>query len=53
MASPMKRLKVRRAMKKVARGRERKNYLRRHGTTPPRLPLNVPNAYERQNVSAD
>ena len=39
MASPMKQTRIRRAMKKAARGRKRKNRLRRHGSTPPRLPM--------------
>ena len=47
MASPMKQTRVRRAMKKVARGRKRKNYLNRHGSTAKRLPLTMPNANER------
>ena len=47
MASPMKQTRVRRAMKRVARGRKRKNYLNRHGSTAQRLPLTVPNANEQ------
>lgn len=39
MASPMRQTRIRRAMKKAARGRRRKNHQRRHGTTPPRLPM--------------
>lgn len=44
MASPMRQTRVRRAMKKAARGRRRKNYLKRHGSTPPRLPILVETA---------
>lgn len=47
MASPMKQTRVRRAMKRVARGRKRKNYLNRHGSTAKRLPLTMPNANEQ------
>lgn len=47
MASPMKQTRIRRAMKRAARGRKRKNYLNRHGSTMQRLPLSVPNANER------
>ncbi len=39
MASPMRQTRVRRAMKKAARGKRRKNHLRQHGSTPPRLPM--------------
>ncbi|MDE3269924.1 MAG: hypothetical protein OYH77_06540 [Pseudomonadota bacterium] len=39
MASHMKRTRIRRAMKKAARGRKRKAKLQSKGSTPPRLPL--------------
>ncbi len=39
MASPMRQTRTRRAMKRAARGKKRKNHLRRHGSTPPRLPM--------------
>ena len=46
MASTTKKLKVRRALKKVKAGQKRKNKVRAQGTTAPRLPLDCPNANE-------
>ncbi|MFW7379373.1 MAG: hypothetical protein ACOH5I_11235 [Oligoflexus sp.] len=46
MASPTKKLKVRRAINKAKAGKNRKNAERRNGSTAPSLPLNKPNANE-------
>ena len=46
MASPTKKLKIRRLLKKVASGKKRKRLVRNHGTTLPLLPLNKPTANE-------
>lgn len=46
MASPTKKLKVRRAMNKARAGKKRKNALSRHGSTAASLPLDKPNANE-------
>lgn len=46
MASPTKKSKVRRAMKKASAGTWRKNKERREGSTIASLPLNKPNANE-------
>ncbi|MDD9949998.1 MAG: hypothetical protein OXT67_00385 [Zetaproteobacteria bacterium] len=47
MASPTKKLKVRRALAKASAAKGRKNKIRREGSTAPRLPLNMPNANEK------
>lgn len=47
MASPTKKKKVRKLIKKARAGRRRKNAERLHGSTQPNLPLNSPNANER------
>lgn len=47
MASPTKKLKVRRALARASAAKGRKNRIRREGSTAPRLPLNVPNANEK------
>ena len=47
MASPTKKLKVRRALKKASEAKRRKNKIRNHGSTAPNLPLNMPNAQEK------
>jgi hypothetical protein len=52
MASPTKKKKVRKLIKKARAGRQRKNANRLHGTTQANLPLNVPNAAERASRSA-
>ena len=52
MASNTRKLKVRRAMSKARRGKKRKNALRRHGSTPASLPLNMPNANEKAQNQA-
>jgi hypothetical protein len=46
MASPTKKLKVRRAINKARAGKKRKNELRRNGSTKPTLSLDKPNANE-------
>ncbi len=46
MASPTRRLKVRRKLAQVGAGKSRKNRIRRQGSTEANLPLNVPNANE-------
>ena len=51
MASPTKKLKVRRKLAQARQARRRKNHDRKHGSTAANLPLNVPNAHER-SVSA-
>ncbi len=52
MASPTKKSKVRRAMNKAGAGKKRKNKTRIHGSTPPSLPLNMPNAHEKAIAAA-
>lgn len=52
MASPTKKSKIRRAMNKARAGKKRKNRTRIYGSTPPSLPLNVPNAHERAQAKA-
>jgi hypothetical protein len=52
MASPTKKKKVRKILKKASVGRERKNANRLHGTTQASLALNVPNAAERAQIAA-
>ena len=47
MASPTKKLKVRRAQRKANQGKLRKARNRNQGSTAPRLPLDRPNANER------
>ena len=47
MASPTKKVKVRRKLNKARRARARKNWDRTHGSTAKDLPLNRPNANER------
>ena len=46
MASPTKKLKVRRLLKKAKQAKRRKNQTRRDGSTAKRLPLDMPNANE-------
>ena len=46
MASPTKKVKIRRALRKVSAAKKRKNEARRNGSTAPSLTLNVPNANE-------
>lgn len=52
MASCKKVLKVKRKIRRAKAGTKRKNRLRREGTTRPNLPLNVPNAHEKQLIEA-
>ena len=52
MASPTKKSKIRRRMKKAKMGSKRKNLEQRRGTTGPNLPLNMPNANERAQTKA-
>lgn len=52
MASPTKKLKVRRTLKKASRAARRKNKMRNHGSTAPNLPLNMPNAHEKAAKAA-
>ncbi|MFK7824946.1 MAG: hypothetical protein AB8G05_12365 [Oligoflexales bacterium] len=47
MASPTKKLKIRRALKKASMAKLRKNKIRKYGSTAKQLPLNVPNAHEQ------
>ena len=53
MASTTKKLKVRRALNKARAGKKRKNAIRRHGSTIPNLPLNMPNANEKAQLAAN
>jgi len=46
MASPTKKLKVRRKLRSVKMGRKRKSHDRIHGSTQPNLALDKPNAQE-------
>lgn len=52
MASPTKKHKTRRVAKAVARGKDRKNAARNHGTTPANLVLDKPNANELAQAKA-
>ena len=52
MASPTKKLKVRRLQKKANSARRRKNANKNHGSTAKLLPLNKPNAMEKSVLSA-
>ena len=52
MASPTKKLKVRRAMAIANAGKKRKNAIRRNGTTAPSLKLDKPNANELAQKAA-
>lgn len=52
MASPTKISKTRRTMKKISRGKGRKNLLARTGSTAKNLPLNMPNANELKQKKA-
>lgn len=52
MASVTKKLKIRRAMNKARAGKKRKNALKRNGSTPESLPLNMPNANEKAQKQA-
>ena len=47
MASPTRKLKVRRKLSKAKQAKRRKNHIRNYGSTEANLPLNVPNANER------
>tara|TARA_Y100000991_G_scaffold202034_1_gene175552 strand:+ start:3360 stop:3533 length:174 start_codon:yes stop_codon:yes gene_type:complete len=47
MASPTKKLKVRRSLKKASAAKRRKNRNRNYGSTAKLLPLNKPNAMEK------
>ena len=47
MASPTKKLKVRRSLKKASAAKRRKNRNRNYGSTSKLLPLNKPNAMEK------
>jgi len=47
MASPTRRLKVRRKLSKTGSGKARKNKNRNNGSTAANLPLNMPNANEK------
>lgn len=52
MASPTKKVKVRRIMNKARAGKARKNADANFGSTAKRLPLNMPNANERTQISS-
>lgn len=52
MASPTKKLKVRRRIRIAKLGRKRKADERNHGTVQPNLPLNKPNANEQAQKSS-
>ncbi len=52
MASPTKKVKVRRKINNARRARVRKNWDRTHGSTAKDLPLNRPNANERAMKAA-
>lgn len=47
MASPTKKVKIRRKLRQAALGKRRKNAAAQHGTTQRNLPLDQPNAFER------
>ena len=51
MASPTKKLKVRRKLAKARQARNRKNFVRNYGSTAANLPLNMPNANEKKTAS--
>jgi hypothetical protein len=53
MASPTKKVKVRRIMNKARAGKIRKALAANHGSTAARLPLNMPNANERAQIAAN
>lgn len=52
MASPTKKLKIRRKINKARAGKARKNAVRRDGSTAKLLPLDVPNANEKAQKAA-
>jgi len=52
MASKTTKLMRIRDRKMVTQGKQRKNKLRRLGTTAPNLPLNMPNAHEKAMQAA-
>lgn len=52
MASPTKKLKIRRALSKAGAAKRRKNLERKYGTTAPNLPLDKPNANEMAVMKA-
>ena len=52
MASPTRKLKVRRLLTIARRARKKKNLVNRIGTTAPSLPLNKPNANEKAMLAA-
>jgi hypothetical protein len=51
MASPTKRVKVRRSLAKARQAKKRKNHERNYGSTLKNLPLDAPNAHERNLLS--
>ena len=51
MASPTKKVKVRRSLAHARQAKKRKNYERNYGSTLKNLPLDVPNAHERTFLS--
>ena len=52
MGSPTKKHKTRRVAKLAGQAKDRKNHARNHGTTPPNLPLDKPNAHELKQSQA-
>jgi len=52
MASPTRKLKVRRSLAKARQARKRKNHDRNYGSTAKNLALNVPNAHEKSLKAA-
>lgn len=52
MASKTTKLVRIRERKAVRSGLKRKNHIRKHGSTAPNLPLNVPNAHEAAQKKA-
>ncbi len=52
MASPTRKLKVRRKLAQARQARRRKNHDRNYGSTAKNLPLNMPNAHEKAVAAA-
>lgn len=52
MASRTQQTETRRAMNRARAARKRKNRIAREGTTKPALPLNMPNANEKQQTES-
>lgn len=51
MASPTRKLKVRRKLSRAKQAKRRKNHDRNHGSTQKNLALTMPNANEKKHAS--